>query len=260
MVSTPVSAAKDVVQRAGENLIKHFGNVEITNNKSHNAADVVTRLDTETEKFIEEELAKFDSSIGFCGEEFGKRNDATKFWIVDPIDGTGHFVRGIPFCTTMIGLIDGGKVIASVIYNFVTKELFEAEIGKGAYLNGKKISVSSRALKDSYVSVESRLRNDNDIRIYKEIRNKSVPIHTISCGYEYGLVATGKIDGRICFDSYGGDYDYAPVSLLVSEAGGVVKNIGKNTYDYTNHDFLAVNPEIYRELTEGDGALFPINK
>ena len=260
MVSTPVSAAKDVVQRAGENLIKHFGNVEVSNNKTGSASDVVTKLDTETESFIEKELAKFDPSIGFYGEEYGVRGNTDKYWLVDPIDGTGHFVRGIPFCTTMIGLVDNGEVVVSVIYNFITKELFEAERGSGAYLNEEKIAVSNRMLKDAYISVESKNSTEEDVKRYLSLRDKSVFIHTVSCGYEYGLIASGRIDGRICFNPWGADWDYAQGSLLVTEAGGVVRNIGKNTYDYTNHDFLAVNPEIYEELTEGEGALFPINK
>ena len=92
-------------------------------------------------------------------------------------------------------------------------------------------------------------RHEKTAKALINLISKAVWTHVIACGYEYALVAEGKLDGRVCLDGFGGDYDYAPVSLLVSEAGGVVKNIGKDTYDYRNHDFLATNPRVYEELS-----------
>ena len=79
-----------------------------------------------------------------------------------------------------------------------------------------------------------------------------------SAGYEYILVAVGKLEGRVCFNPYGEDYDYAPGSLLVSEAGGKVTNIGSTKYDFNNLNFIAANKPLYKEWTEGKDALFPI--
>lgn len=258
MHTSNIAAAKKIAQLAGDTLIKHYGNVEISHIKSDLAADVVTKLDTDIEMFIADALEKHDASIGFRGEEFGERKNSNKYWLVDPIDGTAHFVRGIPYCTRMIALIDNGEVVLSVIYNFVTKELFEAEKGKGTKLNGKTIHVSNRTLKDAYLSVESNLSTPQNVETFLALKKKSIFFHTVNCGYEYGLVASGKIDGRICLNPFGKDWDFAPGSLLVSEAGGIVKNIGKSSYDYQNHDFLAVNKEVYKELTEGNEAQFPI--
>jgi len=251
-------AVKEIVQIAGENLAKHFGNVEIVNNKGNSGADIVTKLDTETEDFLAKELSKIDPKIGFSGEEFGSRDNSAKFWLVDPIDGTAHFVRGIPFSTTMLALIEDGQVVSAIIYNFITKELFEAQKGKGAFLNGQRISVSERGLKDAYISVETRMETNNELDIYKRLRRECVLMHTISCGYEMGLVASGRIDGRVCYNAWGQDWDYAPGSLIIAEAGGVVRNIGKNNYDFKNHDFIASNRACYKKLTQGESAIFPI--
>ena len=80
----------------------------------------------------------------------------------------------------------------------------------------------------------------------------------ISAGFEYAMVASGKLDARISLDPYGKIWDFAPGSLLVAEAGGVVANIGSKGYDYRNFNFIAANPVIYKELTEGKNPLFPI--
>lgn len=256
MHSTLLSAAKKTARLAGEILIKGYGKIEVNTIKSKSPVDVVTKLDTDIENFIATELEKYDPSIGFYGEEFGIRKKSNKFWLVDPIDGTAHFIRGIPFCTTMIALVENGEVVLSVIYNFVTKELFEAEKGKGAKLNGVDIHVSDRSLQEAYLSVETKLAVEKNLKVYLALRETSIMIHTVNCGYEFGLIASGKLDGRICLDPFGKDWDYAPGALLVSEAGGVVKNMGSDTYDYTNHNFIATNAKIYNELTKGPSALF----
>ncbi len=74
------------------------------------------------------------------------------------------------------------------------------------------------------------------------------------------MVASGKLEGRVTLDPYGKIWDYAPGSLLVSEVGGIVTNIGKETYDYRNLNSIVTNPIIYKELTEGETAIFPVEK
>lgn len=258
IMKADLEAAIKAVQEAGQSLSLSFGKTDSLRSKSDSAADVVTQLDIDTEKFIEEKLKQHDPSIGFAGEESGERKGVGRYWLLDPIDGTSHFIRGIPFCTTMLALVEDGQVVASVIYNFVTKELFTAQKGEGAQLNGNSIHVSERRLKESYLFVESNLANEKNLPTYVALRKKTTIMQTINCGYEFGLIASGKIEGRICFDPYGADWDYAAGTLLVSEAGGVVTNIGKNSYDFTNHDFIATNKVVYDELTHGTDALFPL--
>lgn len=258
MKTSPYSIAVETALEAGNILKKHFGKVEISNNKSNKPVDVVTKLDTGIENFIAEKLNKYDSSIGFVGEEFGERKKSDRFWLVDPIDGTAHFVRGIPFCTTMIALVENGEVVITVVNNFIAKELYTAEKNKGAKLNGKPIHVSKRSLGEAYISLESNIKYEKNLKIFLSLRDKNcMMFQTINCGYEYGLIASGKLDGRICVDPFGKDWDYAPGSLLVSEAGGIVKNIGKTNYDYKDHNFIATNKIIYEELTKGKTSLFP---
>lgn len=129
---------------------KGFGKAEVVHQKSDVAADVVTDLDRKTEEFLSEKLRAADASIDFYGEENGGNDKAERLWICDPIDGTAHFVRGLPFCTTMLCLVENKEVVFSVIYDFVRDDIYWAEKGRGAWRNDKTIDVSNRRTKKSF--------------------------------------------------------------------------------------------------------------
>jgi myo-inositol-1(or 4)-monophosphatase len=233
--------------------LPHWGKAKVMSNKGTRAHDVVTELDIAVEEQVKKELTELYPNIAFVGEEGGGDRDAQKLWLMDPIDGTAHFVRGLPFTTTMLAYIENGIVQCSAVYDFVRDDMYWAERGKGAYCNDTKISVSERRLKDAYVGWETHLDIPENSQRFKKLRKQTMIFSTISAGWEYAMVASGKLDGRVCFDPHGKDYDFAPGSLLVEEAGGVVRNIGKETYDYRNRDFIAANPIIYKELTQAGG-------
>ena len=248
-----------LLEEAGGELKKQFGNVKNVHQKVNTYVDVVTDLDRSTEEFLSKQLKKAFPSIEFFGEEFGGNKEVERFWLCDPIDGTAHFVRGLPFCTTMLALVEDGNVVFSVIYDFMKGDFYWAEKGKGAWKKKEAIHVSSRSLKEGYVSFETNVqKRKENARKYFELNSKTVLLHMISAGFEYAMVASGKLDARISLDPYGKIWDFAPGSLLVAEAGGVVANIGSKGYDYRNFNFIAANPVIYKELTEGKNPLFPI--
>ncbi len=247
-----------IIKKTRDISLPYFGNVEILEHKTEYAHDVVTKIDQEVERYLERELKKFYPDIPFIGEEFGGNREASKFWLVDPIDGTGLYLRGIPFCTTMLALVDNGQVIFSVIYDFVGDVIYHAEKGKGAYKNGIRIYVSDRLLNDSYIGWETHLDKPENLKIVLELHKFSALFKVMCAGYEYAMIAEGKLEGRITFDPWGKDYDYAPGSLLVKEAGGFVANLGSKNYNYKNSNFIAANSSLYKKLTNGPGALFPI--
>lgn len=254
-----LKVAIDAAQQAGKELIKHYGQVEseAKGESGDLAGDIVTKLDRQTETFLSEQFKKFDPTFGFRGEEFGVENQADIMWLVDPIDGTSHFVRGLPFCTTMIALVENGKVILSVINDFVRSETYWAVRGKGAFKDGERIHVSDRPLNQAVLSFETRLGKPENMDTYLKVQKAAGGlVSTINCGFEFVMVASGKLDARITKDPYGYDWDYAPGSLLVEEAGGVVKNHFSNSYDFTNHDYIAANPAVYSALTDGDNPIF----
>jgi len=158
----------------------------------------------------------------------------------------------------MLALIEDGQVTFSVIYDFINDVCYHATRGKGAFRENERIHVSDRPLESAYLGWESHLDKPENLESFLKLREKVILFKTISAGYEYVLVATGKIEGRVNFDPHGKDYDFAPGSLLVSEAGGVVANLGSTTYNFRNTDLIAANPKVFEKLTSGPEAIFPI--
>ncbi len=252
-----IEVIKPIIKKAREIALPYYGNVAHIE-KSAQMNDVLTALDTEIETYLKSELAIHYPDIAFVGEETGGDRSATRKWLCDPIDGTALFVRGMPFCTTMLALIEDGQVTFSVIYDFVTDHFYHAIKGAGAFCDGAPIHVSDRSSGKAYLSWETHLTKPENLETHFQLMKHGSFFKTMTAGHEFILVATGKIEGRICFDPFGGDYDYAAGSLLVSEAGGVVANIGSSVYDYTNLNFIASNKEIFSALTQGPDAVFPI--
>lgn len=235
--------------------LRHPGKIS---SKSDEPWNVVTEYDVTAEKRITELLAAFDPSIPVRGEELGGDVEAETTWLIDPIDGTGCFIRGLPEATTMIALIHQGQPVVGVINCFAVNELFSSSKGDGATCNGDRIQMADRSLEASYVNVEMNLEYAGNPEIYKQLYATTGVMNLMCCGYVYAMSACGRLDGRIAKDGWGSDWDYAPGSLLVAEAGGIVTNMGSGAYDYRNHDSLALAPGAYRQLTEGDAAIFPL--
>ncbi len=246
-----------IIRKTRDMLLPFWGNPGDVRSKSDNAADVVTKLDLEVESFIKEELEKVFPDIAFVGEENGGDRSAKRFWLCDPIDGTGVFVRGLPFCTTMLALIDDGQVVFSVIYDFVNDIVYHAEKGKGAFKNGERLLMKHTPATSFYAGWETHLDKPENLEKFLKL-NFMLHFKTVSSGYEFAMIAEGKLEGRVGFDSYGCDYDFAPGALLVLEAGGIVTNTGSSTYDYRNIDVIAGTQPFYDRLTQGPDAVFPI--
>ncbi|PYM44682.1 MAG: histidinol phosphate phosphatase, partial [Candidatus Rokuibacteriota bacterium] len=140
MSERALDAAVDAARAAGHIALKHFHRgVEVALKPDDTP---VTRADREAERAIVEILGRAFPAYGVLGEEFGGHGTSEVRWIIDPIDGTKNFVRGIPVWATLIALEERGEVTVGVIHNPVTAELYTARRGAGACLNGARIRVS----------------------------------------------------------------------------------------------------------------------
>src|ERR1700709_2759739 len=142
LINVMVKAAR----RAGRSLKRDLGEVEHLQVSLKGPANFVTKADKRSEEMLYDDLSKARPGYGFIGEEGGAREGADKShtWIVDPLDGTTNFLHGIPQFAISIGLDRDGTIVAGVIYNPATDEMFTADRGKGAFLNDKRIRAAAR--------------------------------------------------------------------------------------------------------------------
>jgi myo-inositol-1(or 4)-monophosphatase len=213
-----LEAAIVAARKAGEFLIKNKNQTKKV--LVEQGRDIKIELDRECENLIRDELKS--TQIEIYGEEFGGEisQDVIR-WIVDPIDGTANYFRGIDQCCISIALMEGMKSKIGVIYNFNTNEIFYASSGNGAFLNEKEIQVSdiSDVSKASLFtgfpaseSIESQSQFLKNLAVWKKIRMFGSA--ALSCAY----VASGKGD----YYAEKGVYlwDFAAGICLIEEAGG----------------------------------------
>lgn len=183
---------------------------------------VVTEIDRQVETKLIEVLQAEYPDIGFFGEEHGRRGSTDKYWLIDPIDGTESYVRGLPGVTSMLGLVENGEVTQSYIYDPVEDVMYSAFKGMGAYADDKKIEVANRPLDRSIIAVSSAMPYNNP-ELMRGM--KAAGAYYISTYYGAGCkavyFATGKVDGVVVHNSGGGLWDYAPTAFMMREAGAV---------------------------------------
>lgn len=220
--------------------------------KSDNS--VVTEMDIMVEKHLRTVLHKLDPTIGFCGEETGIDYAHKKFWLVDPIDGTEWFIRGMPFATNMVSLIVDGQTVLGIIYNFSLDEYYLAIKGEGATCNGAPIHVANRSFERSMVMLSHMPNLPMFIHnLHADVAGR--PKFNAS-GFEAAAVACGKMDGMIRRGKKGA-WDFTAGNLLITEAGGRVENFHSSTYDFRDLDFVAASPAIFDILKQRIEAVVP---
>ena len=194
--------------------------------------DIKLIIDQDTEKLIRANL--IETNIPILGEEYGGEITDEKYWVIDPIDGTANYFRGLDECCVSIALMEGEEALIGVIYNFNNDQMYSAIKGHGAFLNNKKISVSNIASKSkasittgfpASESVESSMNFLENLKGWKKVRMFGSA--ALSCAY----VASGKCD----YYAEKGVYlwDIAAGICLVKEAGGCAdfKSIDKERYE-----------------------------
>ena len=142
LLNVMVKAAR----KAARGLIRDFGEVEKLQVSMKGPANFVSAADKRAEETLKQELLTARPGYSFVGEEGGKTegSDTSHTWFVDPLDGTTNFLHGIPQFAISIGLERDGVLVAGLVLNPVSDELFLAERGKGAFLNDKRIRVAAR--------------------------------------------------------------------------------------------------------------------
>ena len=219
MSQKALDAAVEAARAAGAIALKYFrGRFEVTLKPD---ATPVTQADREAERAIVEILGRAFPEHGVLGEEFGGHGSTEVRWIIDPIDGTKNFVRGIPVWATLIGLEERGEITVGVIHNPVTGELYTARRGGGAFLNGERIHVSAIAELGGATLVHAGLglfREAGRWESFVRLVDATERQRGFGDYSGYGLVAEGKAELYLEVDLK--PWDLAPCKILVEEAGG----------------------------------------
>jgi fructose-1,6-bisphosphatase/inositol monophosphatase family enzyme len=251
--------ARTTILKASDIALSYFENNPTFHAKPDNS--IVTQADEEIEAFIRAEFEKTFPDYGFIGEE-SKADRKEINWIVDPIDGTSAFARSIPSFSNVMALTHGNDVLFSLIYHPVTKRLYWAKKGEGAYRDDKRITVSNiESLGKDYGIVSLTHMNFYDER-YKDHLVKIAEKHRTriahSSGVESSYLASGSIDVLIKLNQP--IWDTAPECFLMQEAGAIIKNHVGDEFmlDFSagaKHDYIAMTPNIYKN--EAQTLFFP---
>ena len=254
--SANINVMVKACRKASKTLIRDFGEIENLQVSLKGPGDFVTASDKKVEKILIDELQKARPSYSILSEEVGEINNDESFkWIIDPIDGTANFLHGIPHFAISIGLEHEGEIICGIVYDPIKDEMFVAEKGNGAYLNNKKIRVSSRSqLKDCIIFTggpkKEAKNRDLSLKEYNNFSSKVLlPIRKLgSASLDMAYVAAGRCDG---FWQRNLNYwDIAAGIILVKESGGFVTDfLGENKYK-ENKTILVTNSKINNEMIE----------
>ncbi len=217
------------------------------------AFDVVTELDTSIEQYLSEKILSQFPDDRILGEEFSSKEAVQgRTWTIDPIDGTYNMSRGIALHGVQAALYDEGEIVAGVIYLPHFDELYTAEIGKGAYLNGTRIYAKSVPLDQCIVSFgDYPHSNETNMTLEKKIvaelsdKIARVRFYGAAC-VDFAWVAAGRNNGYVVFTK--NKWDIAPGILLCREAGASIRSLAGDYTADSNEVIVTTTEELYENI------------
>jgi myo-inositol-1(or 4)-monophosphatase len=241
----------NAVRKAARGVQRDFGEVANLQVSVKGPGNFVTAADKRCEKIIHGELEKARPGYGFLMEESGRVDGSNSDfrWIIDPIDGTTNFIHAIPFFCITVALEHKGDLVTAVTYNPITDELFTAEKGRGAFLNGRRLRVAARKdLGDAVAAwgIPHHGESDRHAMFQRElalIQTKLAGIRQMgAAALELAYVAAGRLDimqGRGL-----SPWDMAAGILLVREAGGFIASAEGDQPPYESGTIIAANADL----------------
>jgi myo-inositol-1(or 4)-monophosphatase len=240
-----------VAIQAGRSLQAKLGRVKKIGYKG--AVNLVTEMDLLSEKIIVSAIRKEHPDHGFLAEEKAREQTASPYrWVIDPLDGTTNYAHGYPVYGVSIALEREGEIVLGVVYDPSRDELFVAQKGKGARLNGRRIRVSSvpelsRSLLATGFPYDLR---ENPVNNFDHFQNFAYRVHAVrrsgSAALDLCYVAAGRFDGF--WEMKLGPWDLAAGSLMIQEAGGKVTDFHGRPPGLDGSFVLASNGKIHGEM------------
>jgi len=253
-VSARMAFCASLIRDAGELARQGFEKQAHSAVMTKGPQDFLTETDLAVEKFIRAKLAEAYPEDGFFGEETGQV-EGEALWIVDPIDGTANFARGVPHYCIAIAFVQAGRVLFGAIYAPSTDELYLAQAGQGATRNGQPLQVAPTD-KAEHATLElgwsNRRGNAEYLQILAVLLDAGVNVRRASSGaLALAYVADGRSDGYA--EMHMNPWDCLAGQLLVAEAGGVVGGTALMGDLTEGGSVLAAAPGIAPLLTGASG-------
>ena len=260
-ISGIIRVMERAARKAGTRLRRDFGEIEHLQVSRKGPADFVSKADKTSERTLWDELRAARPDWGFLMEEGGEipGEDGKPRFIIDPLDGTSNFLHGIPHFAISIAVqeptLDGkgwGEVTAGLVYNPITDESFWAEKTRGAWLQDRRLRVSSRRyLDEALIATGIPFAGRGDmgewIRIYTEIGPRVAGIRRVgAASLDLAWLAAGRYDGF--WESSLSPWDTAAGCLLVREAGGFVSDYKGRSQPICDDTVLAGNDQLHSKL------------
>jgi myo-inositol-1(or 4)-monophosphatase len=243
-----IEAAKDAGALLMDNLTK-------VKQKSFKAKhDIVTEVDIAAEKIIVEKIKSAFPGHNILSEESGATKNNSEFsWLIDPTDGTMNYYHASPPFRVALCLMKNNQPLLSTIYNPAKDELYYAEKGQGATMNGKSIGVNENFdIKNSVVMTHISSKKDARARTILALDNifkKTLHMRIFGSGIAaMTYVASGKFDVFFNVKTY--PWDILPGALLVQEAGGIVTDIEGKNITTESTSVLATNGKVHKQMLE----------
>jgi myo-inositol-1(or 4)-monophosphatase len=252
LLSAEINVLEKICDKVSKVIIRDFGEVEKLQVSKKGPGDFVTKTDKKVEKIIIEELEKARPKYGFIAEESGERKNESEFnWVIDPIDGTSNFMHGIPHFAISIALEKNGEVISGIVCDPIKNETFYAEKGRGAYLNNRRIRVSSRKSLDEVIGLYGcppMIKIDGN-KFFDQIKKASSQIHKLrnygSAALDFTYVAAGRAD--FAWYDHLNYWDYAAGKIILLEAGGTITDFAGKSFIKQKETFIS-NSYIHDEV------------
>lgn len=242
---------------AGDLLRRGFGTSFTISTKAADVHNLVTEYDHRAEEAIIQFLKKEFPSSHFLAEESGASGipSSSLLWIIDPLDGTVNFAHQIPCFSVSIAAQQDGQIVSGVVYQPITHELFIAERGSGAFLNGHRLNVSkTNNLKQAILATGFPYNLTENplhcIEHFMEILRLGIPIRRFgSAAIDLCYTAAGRYDGY--FEVSLAPWDCAAGFLLLQEAGGTITHWNNTPFDpFAYQSLLATNGLLHSALVE----------
>ena len=247
-LNTAVKAAR----AAGSLILRHTDRLDALTVENKQRNDYVSEVDRQAEESIIRTLRKAYPDHAILAEESGHRGDGEYEWIIDPLDGTTNYLRGIPHYAVSIALRYRDRIEHGVVYDPAKDEMFSASRGGGATLNNRRIRVSTRSsLEGALLGTGIPFREDQDIDGYMgSLRAFIGPIAGIrragAAALDLAYVAAGRLDGY--WEAGLHPWDIAAGALLVREAGGLISDFEGLDSFLDSGNVVAATPKLLRPM------------